>query len=116
MILYIASPYSHPDRKVEQWRYEMTQMEVAAMCRAGHYAYSPIVHCHPMAQLHNLPTDAAYWQSRNEAFIRKCDKLVVLMLEDWDRSLGVRAEIAFAESLRIPVVYLVPGQALEVAA
>lgn len=116
MIIYIASPYSHPDKQVEQWRYEMVQKEVADMCRAGHYAYSPIVHCHPMAQLHSLPTDAAWWREHNEAFLRKCDKLVVLMLEDWDKSIGVRAEIAFAEKHGIPVEYLTPGQAMEVAA
>jgi hypothetical protein len=116
MILYIASPYSHPDRKVEQWRYEMVQEEVARLHGPDVYPYSPIVYTHVMAQRYDLPTEADYWKNHNEAFLRQSHKLIVLMLEDWDKSVGVRAEIAFAESLGIPVVYLVPGQALEVAA
>lgn len=116
MILYIASPYSHPDKHVEQWRYEMTQEEVARLHNGRDFFYSPIVYTHVMACRYKMKTTAEHWQNHNEAMLRKCDKLIVLMLEDWDKSVGVRAEIAFAESLGIPVEYLTPGQALEVAA
>ena len=35
-----------------------------------------------------------------------CDRLVVLMLEGWNRSRGVREEIETAESMGIDVEYM----------
>lgn len=103
--IYIASPFSDPDKKVERKRYEQV-MEFTAKClRGGEFVFSPIVHGYEMAQLHRLPTDYRFWKEYCETIISHFDKVKVLMLDGWKESVGVQAEIKKALELGIEVVY-----------
>lgn len=105
-MLYLASPYSHPDREVMEDRYHAALFTVARLVRVGQIPYCPIVHFHEVARWHKLPTDAAYWSRINVAMLRLADSLYVLRLDGWDQSVGVRAEIEFAEAYGKPIVFL----------
>jgi len=48
-LIYLASPYSHPDPSVRQERYEAACKATAAMMRQGYHVYSPIAATHPPA-------------------------------------------------------------------
>ena len=48
--IYIASPYSHPDKAVMQERYEDVLGYVGHALGNGLIVYSPIVHHHEVAQ------------------------------------------------------------------
>jgi hypothetical protein len=80
-MIYLASPYSHP------------------------YA---MIHGHPLV-VHGLPTDWSYWEAFDRGHIERCDSLVVLTLEGWQKSVGVAAEIEIARELGRPVWYLAPN-------
>jgi hypothetical protein len=94
-MIYLASPYSHPDKAVEAERYQQTMRAFAELCLAGAIIYSPIVSCHPAAVAYGMPTDAAWWARFNREFMFCCDRLVVLRLPGWEESVGVRDEITF---------------------
>ena len=71
----------------------------AKFARLEEHVYSPIAHWHPIALAYKLPTDSGYYRSMNEAMIRVCDQFFVLMLDGWHKSIGVQAEIDYAESI-----------------
>ena len=110
-MIYLASPYSHKNKAVEELRYRYTEAHVAMLLANGNMIYSPIVHCHHLATNHTLPTDAKFWQRYNYHMIELADELHVLKLGGWDSSVGVAGEIAKAKEIGIPVHYL--GHALE---
>jgi hypothetical protein len=76
----------------------------AELMRAGHIVYSPVSHSHPIAQ-HGLPTDWSYWEWVDRRFLEVCDEVVVLTLDGWRESVGVRAEIRIANELGKDVRY-----------
>ena len=110
-LVYIASPYSHDEEHVMQHRYEMVRDFTAGVMLHGSVVpYSPIVHCHDMGKVNNLPKTYNFWMQVDETFIRHCDEVWVLMIDGWDKSKGIQKEIEFAIRLRIPVLYKLPHE------
>jgi hypothetical protein len=86
-------------------RYEEVKAFTAELMRKDLVPYSPIVHGHDIATTHDLPTDWLFWQKQCLAMLRKADKMIVLKLDGWDSSIGVKAEIDFCETCGIDVEY-----------
>ena len=101
--LYLVSPYSHEDEKVREERYDAAVDATTALIKKDYIVYSPIVHCHPLALKHSLPTDHKYWKEYNQAFIEWTDVGYVLRIPGWRESLGVLADIAALCRLGKPV-------------
>ena len=108
-LVYIASPYTHADEDVRLSRFaavrDYTAHLMQHMMSTGVVPFSPIVHCHEIALVNDLPKGYDYWLTVDKTFLRHADELWVLMLDGWQQSKGVKAEIAFAESILIPVKY-----------
>ena len=105
-LIYLASPYSHPNKAVVEERYLAVCRAAGEFMRQGHLIYSPIAHTHALAQTSQLPTDFEFWGDFDEAMISRCSELWVLMLDGYDESRGVAEEIAIADAREIPVVYM----------
>jgi hypothetical protein len=106
-MIYLASPYSHPDPLVRQARFDAACLAVSRLIHAGQSVFSPIVHGHPQVRF-GLPTEWAFWQRFDQEYLRRCDEVLVLQIEGWRESVGVRAEIALASALGKRVEYLEP--------
>lgn len=104
-IIYLASPYSHPNPAKRQWRYELACKVAALLMRDGHLVYSPIVHSHPLTA-YGLPANWEYWRAMDEAMLRRCDALAVLRLPGWEQSVGVQAELALAKELGLKIGFV----------
>lgn len=105
-IVYLATPYSHPDPAVREARFKMVNAVAAMMMRNGHHVYSPISHTHPIALAGDLPKGWEYWREYDRAFLEASRKMVVLMQDGWRESIGVAGEIGIAAQLGIEVEYL----------
>lgn len=105
-LIYLACPYSHPERAVRIARFDAANLAAAKLMREGHYVFSPISHTHPIAEAGGLPLGWDFWEGFDRAYIGHSHKLIVLMLGGWTQSKGVMAEIAIADSMNIPVEYL----------
>lgn len=105
-MIYLASPYSHPDPNVRQQRFEQVCLAASVLMRHGWLVFSPIAHSHPIALAGGLPTNFEFWQRWNRANLERCEKLLVLTLDGWEYSVGVAGEIAIARALQKPVGYL----------
>jgi len=104
-MIYLASPYSHFDATVRQARFEAACRAAAALIRRGHVVFSPIAHSHSIAQ-HGLPQDWGFWAQQDRRILTACDELWVLMLDGWEHSRGIQAEIALALALGLPIRFV----------
>jgi nucleoside 2-deoxyribosyltransferase len=109
-MIYLASPYSHPDPAVREQRFRAACRAMATLLRTGHVVFSAIVHSHPLVE-HGLPADWKFWECIDRQHLERCDEVVVLMLDGWRESTGVRAEVRIARELGKPVRYVAPEDA-----
>lgn len=106
-LVYLASPYSHPDPVIVAKRVQQTSKVFSILAQRGvHTVFSPILHCHNTAVLYGMPTDAAYWESYNTEFIRRSEEVFVLTIDGWEDSIGVTQETALALQLGISIRYV----------
>jgi hypothetical protein len=114
-ILYVASPYSHPDPKVQHGRFVDVCRATAHLINQGWLAYSPISQTVPVAE-YGAPgkTTWADWESYDRRFLKRCMGLAVLKLDGWRESVGVQAEIAYAKELGL-LLYSIDPQTFEVS-
>jgi hypothetical protein len=59
-MIYLCSPYTHPDPAVREARYEAACRTAAHLMRSGKIVFSPIAHSHGIAQ-YGLPKDWSFW-------------------------------------------------------
>ena len=107
-MIYLASPYSHLDPSVREARFDAACQATVELVRAGHVVFSPIVHGHPLVRF-DLPTTWEYWERFDREYLRRCDEMLVLMLDGWRESRGVQAEIDLAIEMDLPIRYLSPS-------
>ena len=84
-------------------------MAAAHLVEQGLIVYSPITMTHPIdlvlaAEGETLGSE--YWVQFDEAFMAFCSKIIILKLEGWDRSSGVRRETEWFECQGRPVEFL----------
>ena len=104
-MIYLASPYSHPEAEVRQRRFDAACRAAAALIRQGRTVFSPIAHSHAICR-YGVPLDWRFWQRHDRRYLQVCDEVAVLMLEGWRESLGVQAEIAIAREYGKPITFL----------
>jgi len=112
-IVYLACPYTPKgidelsvQCSVRISRFKTVTKVCAELSKLGLTVFSPITHSHPMSVLSNMPGTWEFWGAIDEVFLKHSSALFVLKLDGWDRSTGVLAEIAIAETLGLPIVYL----------
>lgn len=104
-VYYLASPYTHEDPAVVEERVHLACRAAVDLFRQGRFVFCPIIHCHMVAR-HGLPTDWEFWAEYARAMLARCDELLVLRLEGWEKSDGVAHEIALAKGMGKPIRYI----------
>ena len=105
-MIYVASPYSHPDAVVRNIRYERVLYYCAELMKKGEVAFSPIVYGHQFALLGQAQTDHIWWKKFNEYMLRSSKEMHVFMLAGWKESAGVNHEIDYADKLNLEVKFV----------
>jgi len=107
-MIYLACPYSHPNRDIRVARFNAANRAAAALMAQGKHVFSPISHTHPIAEAGDLPLDWDFWASYDRTILGVCCEVVVLMLDGWKESKGVTAEIAIARELGLSITHMRP--------
>lgn len=102
----LATPYSHRDPEVREMRYRAACAVAAIMTGRGDLVFSPVAHGHGIARSGNLPVSWDYWRRLDLRMLAACDSLTVVCLPGWKASRGVKAEIAAARALGLPVLHV----------
>ena len=106
-MIYLASPYTHPDPAVREARFRAACRQAAEMFRCGIPVFSPIAYSHAIAA-HGLPLEWDFWERFDQAFLKICSEVWVLTLDGWRESRGVQAEIVLARRMGKPVMLVEP--------
>lgn len=105
-IYYLACPYSDIDERVRLFRFKTVNKIAGDLIAKGYIIFSPLSHSHPIASASHLELGWEQWQEMDKVFIRLCSKMIVLMLDDWKKSIGVQAEIEYARELGMKIIYI----------
>lgn len=114
-MIYIASPYSHDSRTVEHDRFVEVARYASHLMAEGKSCISPVAYGYALTVHGTTPGDWNTWQSACERFLIICDRVNVLMLDGWNTSTGVLAEIALAKTDQLDISFIDPGTYAEVA-
>ena len=107
-MIYLATPYSHPDPDIRENRYLVVTRVAAELMNNGYHIYSPITHSHPIALAGELPTSWEFWEQYDRTMLSVCTEMIVLRLVGWNQSVGIKAEISLAESMGLIISYMDP--------
>lgn len=106
-LLYLASPYSHPDPAVAASRASAAARCAARLLEQGNLVFSPIAHSVSLLpHMDNPGGDWQTWARLDEAMLERCDGVVVVQLDGWRESKGVAEEISIAQQLGLPLIYV----------
>ena len=101
-MIYLASPYSHPDAAMRKLRFDAACRAAAALLRVGETVFAPVVYCHALVA-HGLPVGWTFWESFDRNMLERCDEVAVLTLDRWRDRAGVQAEVRIARELGKPI-------------
>lgn len=96
-MIYIASPYSHPLPEVRELRArEAAKHSADLLVNRDLHIISPIVHCHEMQRyMADESTSFDVWESYCLRLLAMCESMIILKMQGWHESRGIRAEIEF---------------------
>ena len=103
-LIYVSCAFGRADPSVREKRIELVSKFCAQKMREGFIVFCPLVHNYHILK-YGLPIGWQYWEKFNTELLQRCDRLYVLKLEGWENSEGIRAEVAIARSLNIPIDY-----------
>jgi len=114
-MIYLSTPYWHPDPQVRQKRFEIVS-EIASylIYFTKHALFSPISHGHAIFKdRDDLDPGIEYWEKYEKQIMPICSELIVVCIEGWKESRGVKREIDLAKELGIPIRFWEPMGKLE---
>ncbi len=106
-IYYLASPYSHPEEHIRDRRVVDVIDASVVFMHQSIVVFPPIALNGPWTKTHQVRGDWEFWEKYDKLYIDRCDGgLIVLMLDGWDKSIGVTAEIKYAKETNKEIYYV----------
>lgn len=101
-IAYLATPYSRmPD--IDR-AFQQASRIAAHLSLSGITLFCPIAHSHPMVRAAGLDhRNPAVFAALNKFMLDKCASLIVVHMDGWRESDGMREEIEFFERTHKPI-------------
>ncbi len=113
-MIYVASPYSHPDLAVRGDRYQKV-MDYCYHCLLNKInVYSPILHFHAMSLRFQLPATQEPYHRHNVEMMEICEDMHVLALDGWRESRGLADEIRFFRRWTKPIKLVNPNDPTDI--
>lgn len=107
-LVYLAGPYSKAEDKNKLMEQVMTVAGKYMIANPGSHVVSPLYMHYALPFTPEMGSDYNFFGDYSRNLLRRCDLLLVVMLDGWDESTGVADEIATAEKLGIPIEYVDP--------
>lgn len=98
--IFLACPYSHADDTVVHERFVTCNRVAAKILEAGHAVFSQVTMSHPINVVLEKTEKAnigKMWAPVDAIFLDVMEELIILDLDGWDKSAGIKREIEFYE-------------------
>lgn len=105
-IIYLACPYTHEDKSIEEKRFHQISKIAADLNAKGKVAFSPITYGHTLLSYSSMPTNWVFWQTFCLSFLEHSKEIWVYKMDGWEKSRGVQEEIEFAKKSGIKIKYI----------
>ena len=104
--LYLATPYSKYRGGLDA-AFIQAAKAAAVLTKAGIGVFSPIAHTHPIA-VHGAidPLDHAIWLPADAPLMAAAVGMVVVKMDGWQESYGIKKEIEAFEAMGKPIEYM----------
>ena len=107
---YLACPYRHPDPLVQRKRCAAAHYTAAQLFAAGRRVFSPLTHNEILIDILDDSVPGEQWMQFDLGVLAACEKLLILKMEGWELSNGVRREILFAREKGLLIEELDPPE------
>lgn len=107
-LVYLAGPYAHESKAVMEMRFNYYTALAGDLMKDGIEVYSPITHNHPIACAQEMPRTWDFWAKYDLRMLSRCKVMLVIMLDGWQSSTGVKAETEFAKKQGITIFHIQP--------
>jgi hypothetical protein len=101
-LCYLATPYSLTE-SIDR-AFGRACRVAAHLNMAGITCFSPIAHGHAIARCAGIdPKNPAVFDRLNKHMLDICPVLIVVLMEGWRQSDGIKEEVAFFEKMHKPI-------------
>lgn len=107
-LLYLAGPYTHAAQAVRDEREAALNRFAAQLMRDGFSVMSPISMGAPICRTGEVGTGWDTWEDTCLRLLERCDAFCVAGMDGWEDSVGVKAELAYARALGLPLLLIRP--------
>lgn len=104
-LIYLASPYTHPDPAVREQRYMAAVQATMKLLQSGMAVFCPVAYSHQFA-LQGMGGEWDTWERFDRVMIERCDELWILEIPGWEESKGIKAELNLAREMGKVVRFL----------
>lgn len=114
LLLYTGAPYTAidengaEDKELVNARMDEFMRCNAALTSLGFKTVTPL-YAHYLRSYAKIPGNWAYWGEYSELLLKRCDALVIVMIDGWDTSIGVLGEIEIAKRSGINIYCIDPS-------
>lgn len=106
---YLASPYSRYVGGLDLASVIASQ-NAGLLINAGIPVFCPISHSHAIAMAAGIdPLDLNLWLAADLPLMNSAAGLIVLMMDGWESSQGVLAEVTHFQAMHRKIYYMEPG-------
>ncbi|WP_434638287.1 DUF1937 family protein [Klebsiella sp. I138] len=99
--IFLACPYSHADNHIVEQRFLACNKVAAQIMESGHAVFSQVTMSHPINLMLTKTAKeniGKMWAPVDALYLDLMAELIILDLDGWDRSAGIKREIEFYES------------------
>src|SRR5260370_25301843 len=111
--LFVIKLHSYTDARTEirEARFRAATSAAAKLIERGRIVFSPVTMTHPIDRVlagehHTL--GSKFWVRFDEPFMERCDEIVILRVDGWEKSSGVSRERRFFQDRGLPVSFMDP--------
>lgn len=105
--VYLASPYSNKDLKIQQWNEITINKVLAQLINKGYRKiFAPIAQSVAASKAGNLPGGYDYWAETDEYFVETAKEMFITMMKGWENSYGIAKEVEHCEKSNIPLRFI----------
>jgi hypothetical protein len=111
-VIYVACPYWHRKSSVKTFRVIAASLVTSTLISEGFVALSPLTHSSMLQLNTEITKPEDVWRSHGLALLERCDRVLVVCMDGWKESEGVKLETELALALHIPVTFYYPSDTM----
>ena len=105
LLFYLASPFTHPKQSVRNVRANLATAAAINLLKRNIHVFSPISYNANWSRKAGagLPCEWPFWEVYDKNFLSRCDGFIILQVDGWVTSVGIKAETQYAKEIGLPV-------------